>query len=155
LNGFSNTIASLSQTTLAGGQVQLAPPGVLTVNNAAADLFTGTFTGNGALRKTNTGTLTLTGNSASYTGQNQVLQGTEIVDGALGGPIVVDAATLSGIGSVGALTTSPGASAIVDPGSIGTTTTGILHSGAAGLDSSATFRVLLNSASGNTNPIAG
>ncbi|ADP18071.1 outer membrane autotransporter barrel domain protein 7 [Achromobacter xylosoxidans A8] len=61
------------------------------------------FSGTSRLNKLGAGTLTLSGNSAAFTGNTDVQAGTLQVDGILGGPVtVLAAARLTGTGRVGA-----------------------------------------------------
>ena len=73
LNGNNQTLAGVTGT----GAVTLGA-GTLTVNNAAADLFSGTISGTGGLTKSGVGTLTLggTGSNLTYTGLTTVNAGT-------------------------------------------------------------------------------
>ncbi|WP_144657820.1 autotransporter outer membrane beta-barrel domain-containing protein [Achromobacter dolens] len=61
------------------------------------------FSGTSSLNKLGAGTLTLSGNSAAFTGNTEVQAGTLQVDGVLGGPVdVLTGARLTGTGRVGA-----------------------------------------------------
>ena len=61
------------------------------------------FSGTSRLNKLGAGTLTLSGNSAAFTGNTDVQAGTLQADGILGGPVtVLAAARLTGTGRVGA-----------------------------------------------------
>src|SRR5690606_34088448 len=61
------------------------------------------FSGTSVLNKLGAGRLTLSGNSAAFTGNTEVQAGTLQVDGVLGGPVDVRAgARLTGTGRVGA-----------------------------------------------------
>ncbi|RIJ05098.1 autotransporter outer membrane beta-barrel domain-containing protein [Achromobacter sp. K91] len=61
------------------------------------------FSGTSRLNKQGAGTLTLSGNSAAFTGTTDIQAGTLQVDGVLGGPVnVLVAARLTGTGRVGA-----------------------------------------------------
>ncbi|MDR6601079.1 outer membrane autotransporter protein [Achromobacter deleyi] len=61
------------------------------------------FSGTSSLNKLGAGRLTLTGNSATFTGTTDIQAGTLQVDGVLGGPVnVLAAARLTGTGRVGA-----------------------------------------------------
>lgn len=65
------------------------------------------FTGTSSFNKSGLGTLTLTGNSASFTGNTNVQAGTLQVDGVLGGPTnVLSAGRLTGTGQIGPTTNS-------------------------------------------------
>jgi hypothetical protein len=164
LNGTSETIAALVNTNSAGGVVQLGG-GTLTISNAAADTFDGTFAGSGGLNKTGAGVLTLTGNSgAGFTASNAVQQGTEIVNGSLGGGTtsVAAGAILAGgngttAGTVGTLnsTGTNASKATVNPGPVSTTATGILKAGNVTLDANTVFKVLVSPASTVAAPVPG
>ena len=63
------------------------------------------FSGTSVFNKLGAGRLTLSGNSAAFTGNTQVRAGTLQVDGVLGGPVdVLAGARLTGTGRVGATT---------------------------------------------------
>jgi len=101
LNGYSQTIASLSGGGGSGGAVMLGSA-QLTVDSGN---YYGTLTGaGGSLRKTGTGLLTLGGNN-SYTGTTMVSAGTLLVHGTHtnGGDYTVSSdATLAGGGDIDA-----------------------------------------------------
>lgn len=92
------------------------------------DVWNGVLSGVGKVLKTNTGTLTLTGNSgATFTGPVSVDGGKLVVNGNLTGSIVTvnTGGTLGGIGTIGPVDIKAGGS--VAPGvSVGTLTTGEL-----------------------------
>lgn len=73
----------------------------------ANDTFSGTLSGAGAF-KLLSGAQTLEGNSATYTGGINIIGGTLIVDGAVGGNMNVIGGFLSGSGSVGTTTNYSG-----------------------------------------------
>ena len=63
------------------------------------------FSGASSFNKLGAGTLTLSGNSAAFTGNTAIRAGTLQVDGILGGPVnVLAGARLTGTGRVGATT---------------------------------------------------
>ena len=65
----------------------------------------GTASGASSFNKLGAGTLTLSGNSAAFTGNTAIRAGTLQVDGILGGPVnVLAGARLTGTGRVGATT---------------------------------------------------
>ncbi len=100
-----------------------------------------TFSGAGALTKDGPTTLTLPGNSPSFTGPTRVNSGTLLVDGSqpASAVSVASGGTLGGTGTVGAVTTTGGT---ISPGDNGP---GILNvSGNVTLDPTATFAVALN-----------
>lgn len=136
LAGFSERIGSLASSNTAA-EVQLGSPGAttsFTVGNASNTTYAGAFTAgnaNPSIVKEGTGTLTLTGNSSSFTGAVTVNAGTLNVQStnalgtgtlgttvntsstlALQGGITITNGTLSldgsGAGSVGALTNVSG-----------------------------------------------
>ncbi|WOK36286.1 autotransporter-associated beta strand repeat-containing protein [Sphingomonas sp. C3-2] len=79
--------------------------GTLAFHRAGAATFDGVLSGNGALRQYGSAHLTLTGNSAGFTGATTVQAGTLRVDGALGGSLALGTgASLEGAGHVGAVT---------------------------------------------------
>ena len=91
-----------------------------TIDAANALGLSGAIGGTGALVKTGAGTLTLSGNSASYAGRTDILAGTLLVTGSLGGDLVVlSGGRLLGTGTLGDVDVRSGG--IVAPGgSIGT-----------------------------------
>jgi fibronectin-binding autotransporter adhesin len=118
LNGNQATIGGLT----GGGNVTLGNGGILTIaisNNAA---FDGVISGSGALIKTGSGSLTLTGNSL-YTGGTTVSNGTLFVQDNLAGSVIVAGGTLGGNGTVDGSVTVNGA---IAPGTngVGTLSTG-------------------------------
>src|SRR5262249_23689805 len=120
ISGFSHNVATLTQTAATGGQVNIGAGSTLNINNANGT-FSGTFTGTGTLGKLGTGTLTLTGSSPGFTGTNKIFGGSEIVNGSLGGSVLLfNGATLGGGGTVGTIKTSS-TSEKVNPGPVGAT----------------------------------
>jgi len=98
LGGFSQTVGDLSGP----GTVAIGT-GTFTAGTANNRTFAGRFTGSGAFVKQGSGALTLTGNSATYTGTTTVAAGTLSANGNLSASAVAVAAggTLTGTGSVG------------------------------------------------------
>jgi outer membrane autotransporter protein len=126
LNGSSGTLnigsASSSSTeaiasgVLNAGQIQFGQgAGRLHLNHSEDDLVLGSaISGAGAIEQV-TGTTTLTGNSAAFTGTTDVQGGVFRVEGALGGSLTVrDAARLTGGGTIGSTTVERGG--ILAPG---------------------------------------
>jgi autotransporter-associated beta strand protein len=117
----------------------IAGPATLEWDRTGTDAWSGVLSGLGKFLKSNTGVLTLTGNSAAtYTGPTTVNGGTLLVNGNLAGSaIAVNAGgTLGGIGTTGPVNILGGSLA---PGqSAGTLTTGTLL-----LDSAATVQMEL------------
>lgn len=100
LNGFSLTMSLLDGT---GGEINVNG-GSLTINQTADGDFAGLFSGSNTstITKTNTNTLHLTGNSSAYAGTFTVNNGHLVVDGSLGGTMLVNAnGRVSGIGTLG------------------------------------------------------
>ncbi len=99
-----------------------------------ADLtWSGTIGGTGALSKTGSAVMNLTGDSSSFTGATLITEGTLLVNGALSGSAVTvqSGATLGGSGTVGATTLASGGR--IAPGnSIGTLTVSGSYSQASG-----------------------
>ena len=95
--------------------------------NDATTTYSGALSGGGSVTKTGSGTLTLTG-SNTYTGDTTINDGALCVTGSITSTVTVaSGATLSGTGSVGAVT----ANGIVSPGvsGVGTLDTGNLAFG--------------------------
>ena len=120
LNGNRATIGGLSGngtvTLGAGGILNVAPPA------GTNTTFNGVISGGGALVKTGSGSLTLTGNNP-YTGGTTINNGALLVQGALTGSISVAGGTLGGNGTVNG---SVVVSGIIAPGTngVGTLATG-------------------------------
>jgi autotransporter-associated beta strand protein len=97
--------------------VNIAAPGDLGFDLAASSAFSNSITGSGAIAQYGLGAVTLTGDSAGFTGTTTVFGGSVLqVDGALGGATqVLPGATLRGGGSLGSATIQNGG--ILAPGS--------------------------------------
>ena len=78
LNGYSQTIASLSGGGHNGGNVELNDGATLTTGDSTDTIYRGQISGDGSLVKQGDGTFTLTGNN-SYTGGTTVNAGTLFV----------------------------------------------------------------------------
>lgn len=111
LNGFDLTMSSLSG---AGGTVALGA-GHLTLDQDNSATFAGAFAGTGTLIQQGDATLNLTGDSSGFAGQTQVQAGTLLVNGTLGGAVIVEnGAVLGGSGAVSSLQLNDGA--VISPG---------------------------------------
>ena len=120
------------------------------------------FTGASSFNKLGLGTLTLTGNSASFTGNTDVQAGTLQVDGVLGGTASVSASgRLTGTGQVGT-TTNRGMVAPGHTGSFGTLTIagnyvplggGLEIKTQLGNDSSPTDRLVVTGTTAGVTPV--
>ncbi|MFC7287549.1 autotransporter outer membrane beta-barrel domain-containing protein [Herminiimonas glaciei] len=120
------------------------------------------FTGTSTFNKLGAGTLTLTGNSSTFTGDTAVSAGTLQMDGILGGTIDVQSgARLTGIGQVG-VTTNRGVIAPGHSGSLGTLTIAGNYIPAGGSieirtqlgdDSSATDRLIITGSTSGATPV--
>ncbi|MGC1183276.1 autotransporter outer membrane beta-barrel domain-containing protein [Legionella sp.] len=121
LNNFNNTIASFA----GAGNITVGSATLTSGNNNSSTTFSGIISGTGGLIKNGDGILTLTGDSASFTGATQVNNGILVLNNTLGGNLNMAASTtLQGNGASG----SPGSTAIINghiqPGdsSVGTLT---------------------------------
>ncbi|WP_181257250.1 autotransporter domain-containing protein [Pseudaminobacter soli (ex Li et al. 2025)] len=98
LNNFDLSMSSLSG---AGGTVAL-DTATLSLNQGNDTAFAGSLTGSGYFLKAGSGKLTLSGDSAGYSGHTSLGEGTLAVNGQLGGSLdVLDNGRLTGTGTVG------------------------------------------------------
>lgn len=127
------------------------------------DIGIGTaFSGTSSLNKLGDGTLTLTGNSAGFTGNTQIQAGALRVDGTLGGPADVwSGARLTGTGQVGP-TTNRGVIAPGGPTPFGTLTIAGDYAGQGGRleirtqlgdDNAVTDRLVITGATSGATPV--
>lgn len=120
------------------------------------------FTGTSTFNKLGAGTLVLTGNSSTFTGDATVNAGTLQMDGVLGGTMDVQSgARLTGIGQVG-VTTNRGVIAPGHSSSLGTLTIAGNYTPAGGSieirtqlgdDSSATDRLVITGSTSGATPV--
>ncbi|QKK16521.1 autotransporter domain-containing protein [Rhizobium indicum] len=132
LGGFDLTMGALS-----GSSGEIAIGGAeLKLDQASSSTYGGILSGSGDFTMLGNGTLRLTGNSSGFTGTTTVADGRLIVNGSLGGILMMTGGTLAGSGHLGAVTA--GAGATIAPGnSIGTLTIG----GNLTFDPSSTYEV--------------
>lgn len=107
--------------------------GLLAFDRSDNTTFAGAISGGGTVAQIGGGTLTLSADSAAFTGRTEVRAGTLAVDGVLGGNVAVFAgARLIGTGRVGGLTNPQGAT--VSPGhdDVGVLTVAGDYTGAGG-----------------------
>lgn len=98
LNNFALNMSSLSGT---GGDVAIGASS-LTVQQDVDTNFAGSLSGTGSFSKGGRGTLTLSGDSAGFTGETSLGDGTLAVNGKLGGSMdVLATGRLQGTGTVG------------------------------------------------------
>jgi len=78
LNGYNQTFASITTLGLKSTNclITSATPATLTISNTVANTYDGRMTGAMSLTKDGSGTLTLTKNSLTYTGDTTILAGT-------------------------------------------------------------------------------
>ena len=86
----------VGNTTALQGTIQIDAPGVLEFNQMAAGTYAGTLLGTGRFDKTGAGLLTLTGNSATFTGPSFVIGGELRVNGDLRRSVVTVCSVSSG-----------------------------------------------------------
>lgn len=127
------------------------------------DVVMGTaFSGASSFNKLGAGTLTLSGNSAAFTGNTAIRAGTLQVDGILGGPVnVLAGARLTGTGRVGA-TTNQGVIAPGPRSGFGTLTIAGDYAGQGGglevrtrlgADNSPTDKLVITGATAGATPV--
>ncbi|WP_162254026.1 MULTISPECIES: autotransporter domain-containing protein [unclassified Sphingomonas] len=98
-----------SSASLGDADLQLDTGTTLQLDQDSAGELTGSLSGSGALIKNSGGTLTMSGDSGSFTGATQLAAGALDVTGSLGGTLdVASGATLTGSGSVGDVTIASG-----------------------------------------------
>ena len=97
------------------GDVVIVNNAIFHFDSSATQELTGALAGSGRIMKSNTGFLTLSGDSSAFTGDLQVNGGRLILDGPIGGDVsIASNASLGGTGtSSGSLTTAPGSSLIL------------------------------------------
>lgn len=122
-------LSAASGVMLTGGTLTLGSGTTLTVANGTgntAGIHTA-LAGTGALAKAGVGTLTLTGSSADHSGNVNILAGSLLANGVLGGDnvTVYSGASLGGSGSIGGNTTIQ-SSGTLSPGSSAGNNTGTL-----------------------------
>ncbi|WP_237352529.1 autotransporter outer membrane beta-barrel domain-containing protein [Rhizobium leguminosarum] len=132
LGGFDLTMGELSGS---GGEIAIGSA-ELTLDQASNTTYGGIFSGSGDVMMLGSGTLRLTGNSSGFAGTTTVSDGRLIVNGNLGGILMMTGGTLAGSGHIGTVTA--GAGVTIAPGnSIGTLTIG----GNLTFDPSSTYEV--------------
>lgn len=110
LNGRNQTLAQLTRSASAAATVTNngASRSTLAIHTTVDHTYSGTFSdGSGGfdIGKSGSGTFTLTGGNASFTGGMTVTGGTLRIDGAYGGAIQVDGGTLAGTSTIGGAVT--------------------------------------------------
>ncbi len=140
----SGTLGLLAGGTDTGAAFTVASGTTLKFGGSTAFTFNSgtTFSGAGNLTQDSSTTLTLPGNSPSFTGTTTVSAGTLLVDGSQPGSAVsvLSGSTLGGTGTVGPITTT---GSVVNPGD----PLGVLNAqGNVSFDSASTFTVALNGA---------
>ena len=144
--GFNNTIGSLTGGGGTGGNVTLGAA-TLTIggDNTSPAAYAGAISGTGAIIKSGTGALTLSGSSNSYSGTTTINGGSLLVNGAITGTgaiTVANTATLGGTGTVaGVVSVSSGGT--VAPGN-GDSNIGTLGTPNVTFNATSTFTVDLN-----------
>lgn len=139
LNGFNQTIGSLSGGGTAGGELQLGSATLTTGGDNTSTTFGGTLSGSGDLVKQGTGTFTLTG-ANSYAGGTSLTQGRIDVgaNAALGtGALAMSGGTTLGLAADGLTVANNvtlgagGGGAVVDTGAFNGTLTGAVSGSGA------------------------
>jgi autotransporter-associated beta strand protein len=143
LNGFSQTIGSLSGGGLTGGNVTLGANANLTTgSNNSSTSYEGVISGTGTsgITKTGAGKLTLSG-ANTYTGATSVNAGTIAVNGSLANTstTVGSGGTLQGSGSIAGSVTVQSGGTLATGNSIESLTTGALS-----LQAASTFAYEIN-----------
>ncbi|WBH14990.1 autotransporter-associated beta strand repeat-containing protein [Sphingomonas radiodurans] len=93
-----------SSAATIGGPVAIAGAGTLQFEQPGDGGFAGVLSGDGSVRKTGAGTLSLTGDSRGFAGGTTIEAGTLVLTGQLGGTTSVGSgATLTGNGTLGGL----------------------------------------------------
>lgn len=112
--------------TAVGQDLTLAGAGTLRLNMSSGGSIAGNLTSSGTavLAKAGVGNLSITGANSAFTTTTTVIAGRLRLDGAMGGPVVVQGGVLGGTGSMGALTVQSGAT--VRPGDVLNQAAGVL-----------------------------
>ncbi|MXP44985.1 autotransporter domain-containing protein [Allopontixanthobacter sediminis] len=147
--GTTVTDGVLRGTTVSvSGPVAVGSAGTLQFDQATDGTYAGVLTGNGTVRKTGAGALSITGTSDTFVGTTRLEAGTLATSGTLGGNMVVQStAMLVGNGRVGALDVS----GRVSPTGVGT----LNVTGDVIFRSGSTFAVDLQAAGGADRIAAG
>jgi fibronectin-binding autotransporter adhesin len=139
LNGFNQTIGSLSGGGTAGGELKLGSATLTTGGDNTSTTFGGTLSGSGDLVKQGTGTFTLTG-ASSFAGGTSLAQGRIDVgaNAALGtGALAMAGGTTLGLAADGLTVANNvtlaagGGGAVVDTGAFNGTLSGAISGGGA------------------------
>jgi len=150
LNGFNQTVGGIGQssdTVIPGNNIvtnSSSTTSTLRINNAAANSFGGTFSGNLNLTKSSGGTLTLTG-ASTYTGITTVAGGKLLVNNTTGSGTGSGTVNVSGgatLGGTGAIAGAVNVTGVLSPGASVET----LASGALTMNGGSTFQYEVNSA---------
>jgi fibronectin-binding autotransporter adhesin len=150
LNNSSETIGSISGGGSTGGNINLGMAALTCGADGSDSTFGGSITGTGGLTKTGAGTLTLTSSSASnnYSGVTVIAGGTLRINGTqTSSSIELNGGTLSGTGTTAGVQVNPSSTnSTIRPG---TTSSGILNTGAVDL-STGTYPTILLRVGGYT-----
>lgn len=146
-------LSAASGVMLTGGTLTLGSGTTLTVANGTGNASIHTaLAGTGALAKAGAGTLSLTGSSADHSGNVNILAGSLLTNGVLGGGevTVYSGASLGGSGSIGGNTTIQ-SSGTLSPGSSAGTNTGTLTiNGNLVMSAGSTLAVQINGTTAGT-----
>lgn len=123
-SGASVVTEGTLQGTATSLQGDITNNSAIVFDQAIDGTYAGVINGAGTLTKLGVGELTLSGASQAFSGATTIDAGTLVLNGAVGGNVIVNGARLEGIGTVGGNLTVNAAGTFAPGNSIGTTTIG-------------------------------